>query len=73
MRGTIGAASIGITSCASALEFDAAAMGEAESARKDNSSWAVTRPADAHVALASFLLVNMPGTVSKCRASKYGA
>lgn len=70
MSGAIGPASMGITSCASALELPAAAArGDAERARKDNSSWAVTRPAEVHVAPAPFLLGNMPGAVlvRRCR------
>jgi hypothetical protein len=61
MSGAIGAASIGRTNCASDLAFAAAAKGDDERARKDNSSWAVTRPAELHVAPASLLFGSMPG------------
>ena len=67
MRGAIGGAPMGRTSWASDLTFPAAEMGDAERARKDNSSWAVTRPAEVHLAPASFLLGNMPGAVPMSR------
>lgn len=63
MRGAIGGESMGSTSWASGPACPAAEMGDGERARKDNSSLAVTRPAEVHVALARFLSRNMPGTV----------
>jgi hypothetical protein len=60
MRGAIGEASMGRTNCASDLVLPVAEMGVADRARKDSSSWAVTRPAEGHVAPACFLLGNMP-------------
>lgn len=67
MSGAIGEASIGRTSCALDPAGSAAAKGDAERARKDNSSWAVTRPAEVHLAPASFLFANMLGAVLMCR------
>lgn len=69
--GPMGLASMGRTSCASCLELLAAAMGDAERARKDSSSWAVTRPAELHVDLAAFLRGDMPGL--PCRVSSMKA
>lgn len=64
INGAIGATSIGRTSCASGFVFPAAAMGDADRARKDSSSRAVTRPVELHVEPASLLFGNMPGVVS---------
>jgi hypothetical protein len=59
----MGEASIGRTSCASDRAWPAAAKGDADRARKDNNSWAVTRPAEVHLAPASFLFASMLGAV----------
>jgi len=49
MSGGKGAASMGMTSCASCLDPPAAATGAAERARKESSSLAVTRPEEVHI------------------------
>jgi hypothetical protein len=45
------------------MAFPAAEIGEAERARKDNSSWAVIRLVEVHLTLASSRLDNMPGRI----------
>jgi len=55
----MGDTSMGITSCASCRELPAAATGDAERARKERSSFAVTRPAEVHVEPAFLRLENI--------------
>jgi hypothetical protein len=50
---------MGMTSCASGWELPAATTGDAERARKERSSLAVTRPAEVHVESAFLRLENI--------------
>jgi hypothetical protein len=65
INGTKGAASMGITICASTCAFVVAEIGDAVRARKESSSWAVTLPEEVHFGLTFLRLENILITLSE--------